>query len=60
MTDRLYCSSCMSSLRAQYVAKGMPEPPKYYNPQVMMDYRCYLPGGKEEMGTNYPPKVGYT
>ena len=28
------------------------------DPQVLFDYRCYLPGGKEELGTDYPPKVG--
>ena len=28
------------------------------DPQVLFDYRCYLPGGKEELGTDYPPQVG--
>ena len=28
------------------------------DPQVLFDYRCYLPGGKEEIGNDYPPRVG--
>lgn len=25
--------------------------------QVLLDYRCYLPDGRESMGTEYPPQV---
>lgn len=27
------------------------------NPQLLLDYRCYLPDGRQEMGTEYPPQV---
>ncbi len=27
------------------------------DPQVLFDYRCYLPDGKEEIGTDYPPQI---
>ena len=28
------------------------------DPQLLFDYRCYLPGGRENMGTDYSPQVG--
>ncbi|KAG1662705.1 hypothetical protein FOA52_014570 [Chlamydomonas sp. UWO 241] len=27
------------------------------DPQVLLDYRCYLGGGREAMGTEYPPQI---
>mmetsp|Transcript_5477 Transcript_5477/g.12120 ORF Transcript_5477/g.12120 Transcript_5477/m.12120 type:complete len:525 (+) Transcript_5477:133-1707(+) len=27
------------------------------DPQLLLDYRCYLPDGKEEIGTDYPPTI---
>ena len=27
------------------------------DPQLLFDYRCYLPGGREHMGTEYPPEI---
>ncbi|KAG2497271.1 hypothetical protein HYH03_004855 [Edaphochlamys debaryana] len=27
------------------------------DPQLLLDYRCYLPDGQDTMGTNYPPEV---
>ncbi len=32
-------------------------PHGYADPQVLFDYRCYLPDGKEEIGTDYPPQI---
>lgn len=41
----------------QYVQKMGEAPRAYVNPQILLDYRCYLPGGKEDLGLDYPPKV---
>lgn len=32
-------------------------PQGHADPQLLLDYRCYLPDGREEMGTDYPPQV---
>ena len=31
------------------------KPKRYINPMVLLDYRCYAPGGK--IGTDYPPEL---
>ena len=41
----------------QFVLKLGEAPKRWFHPQVIFDYRCYLPNGKDEMGTDYPPKV---
>lgn len=38
------------------ISRDSPDYPKYSaDPQLLLDYRCYVEGG--ELGTNYPPKV---
>eukprot|EP00798_Chlamydomonas_sp_ICE-L_P018468 gene18468-24959_t len=27
------------------------------DPQLLLDYRCYLPDGHDKLGTNYPPQI---
>ena len=54
--------SLESNAFVQFIQKYCKSPPctapgYYYDPQVVLDYRCYLPGGKEEIGTDYPPKA---
>ncbi|GIL79180.1 hypothetical protein Vretimale_16715 [Volvox reticuliferus] len=46
-----------------YVAKlptltGQPQVPRFEaDPLLLLDYRCYLPEGQEQMGTQYPPQI---
>ncbi|GLI65769.1 hypothetical protein VaNZ11_009364 [Volvox africanus] len=50
-------------LANQYVNKlptltGQPQIPRFdADPQLLLDYRCYLPEGQEQMGTQYPPPI---
>jgi hypothetical protein len=32
-------------------------PRGFADPQILLDYRCYLLDGKEEIGTDYPPQI---
>ncbi|GLI65785.1 hypothetical protein VaNZ11_009401 [Volvox africanus] len=35
-----------------------PQIPRFdADPQLLLDYRCYLPEGQEQMGTQYPPPI---
>ncbi|GIL86967.1 hypothetical protein Vretifemale_15166 [Volvox reticuliferus] len=50
-------------LANHYVSKlptltGQPQIPRFdADPQLLLDYRCYLPEGQEQMGTQYPPQI---
>ena len=56
-----YRCPALPCLALQFVNKlvvAADAPQGVADPQVLFDYRCYLPGGKEELGTDYPPQVG--
>ncbi|GIL86976.1 hypothetical protein Vretifemale_15166 [Volvox reticuliferus] len=37
---------------------GQPQIPRFdADPQLLLDYRCYLPEGQEQIGTQYPPQI---
>ncbi|EFJ50201.1 hypothetical protein VOLCADRAFT_89086 [Volvox carteri f. nagariensis] len=45
-------------LKLPTVTGGNAIPHAFADPRLLFDYRCYLPDGREQMGTKYPPQIG--